>query len=58
MVSVRMSPVERLALAKLANRHRQSMSDVLRELIAQAAAAQRTNKSAASVATQTTNTAA
>ena len=54
MLTFRCSPEERIELGKLAHRRRQSVSDVLRELIAQAAA-QRTTKSAASVATPTPN---
>ena len=57
MLTFRCSPEERIELGKLANRHHKTISDTLRALIAQAAA-QRTTKSAASVATQTNATAA
>ena len=55
MLTFRCSPEERIELGKLAHRRRQSVSDVLRGLIAQAATAQRTNKSAPSGAAQSTN---
>ena len=58
MLTFRCSPEERIELGKLAHRRRQSVSDVLRTLIAQAAAAQRNTKSAASVATPTNELAA
>ena len=58
MLTLRVSPEQRIELSKLAHKRRQSVSDVLRTLIAQATAAQRTTKSAAAVAAQTTNTAA
>ena len=58
MLTFRCSPEERIELGKLAHRRRQSVSDVLRGLIAQAATAQRTSKSAASVATPTNELAA
>ena len=58
MLTFRCSPEERIELSKLAHRRRQSVSDTLRALIAQATAAQRTNKSAASVAAQSTTHAA
>ena len=53
MLTFRCSPEERIALGKLANRHHKTISDTLRALIAQAAAAQRTNKGAPSGAAQT-----
>ena len=58
MLTFRCSPEERIELGKLANRHHKTISDTLRALIAQAAAAQRNTKSAASVATPTPNQAA
>ena len=57
MLTFRCSPEERIELGKLANRHHKTISDTLRALIAQAAA-QRTNKSAAAVATPTNELAA
>ena len=57
MLTFRCSPEERIELGKLAHRRRQSVSDVLRGLIAQAAA-QRNTKNGAAVATQTTADAA
>ena len=58
MLTFRCSPEERIELGKLANRHHKTISDTLRALIAQAAAAQRNTKSAASVATPTNELAA
>ena len=58
MLTLRVSPEQRIELSKLAHKRRQSVSDVLRTLIAQAAAAQRNTKSAASVATPTNELAA
>lgn len=58
MLNCRVSPEQRIALSKLAHRRRQSVSDTLRALIAQATAAQRTTKSAAAVTTQSNNGAA
>lgn len=58
MLNCRVSPEQRIALSKLAHRRRQTISDTLRALIAQATATQRTTKSAASVATQSTTHAA
>ena len=58
MLTFRCSPEERIELGKLAHRRRQSVSDVLRELIAQATAAQKTNKGAPSGAARSSNQAA
>lgn len=55
MIVFRCSPAERIALNKLANRRRTGVSKVLRELITQAAAAQRATKSAAGAAAQSTH---
>ena len=55
MLAFRCSASERIELSKLAHRRRQSVSDVLRGLIAQAAAAQKATKSAPSGAAQSTN---
>ena len=57
MLTLRVSPEQRIELSKLAHKRRQSVSDTLRALITQATA-QRTMKSGASVATPTNELAA
>ena len=58
MLAFRCSASERIELSKLAHRRRQSVSDVLRTLIAQATATQKAMKGAPSGATPTNELAA
>ena len=58
MLTLRVSPEQRIELSKLAHKRRQSVSDVLRTLIAQATATQKAMKGAPSGATPTNELAA
>ena len=58
MLTLRVSPEQRIELSKLAHKRRQSVSDVLRTLIAQATATQKAMKGAPSGATPTNEVAA